>query len=90
MIQVWKYDKNLCWKSLLCKFITEIIVADLIKLQFKKYQKKTFLNIRSPGINYLQGQEKDAKENCPYSKKTCMWFFIRILKQVNLLVLNNN
>ena len=68
MIEVWKYDKNLQAGKSHYALITEEEVTDLIKQGLANTSEENISKYMSPWYSTYK-DKKDAKENCPYSKK---------------------
>ena len=68
MIEVWKYDKNLQAGKSHYALITEEEVTDLIKQGLANTSEENIAQYMSPWYSTYK-DKKDAKENCPYSKK---------------------
>lgn len=68
MIEVWKYDKNLQAGKSHYALITEEEVTDLIKQGLANTSEENISKYMSPWSTIYK-DKKDAKENCPYSKK---------------------
>ena len=68
MIEVWKYDKNLQAGKSHYALITEEEVTDLIRQGLANTSEENISKYISPWSTIYK-DKKDAKENCPYSKK---------------------
>lgn len=68
MIEVWKYDKNLQFGKDNYTLITEEEVTDLIKQGLANTSEENISKYMS-SWSTIYKDKKDAKENCPYSKK---------------------
>lgn len=68
MIQVWRYDKNKQAGKSHYALITEEEVTDLIKQGLANTSEENISKYMTPWSTIYK-DKKDAKENCPYSKK---------------------
>lgn len=68
MIEVWYYDKNKQADKTYPNKLSEYEVADLIKNGLTTTSEENIAQYMSPWYSTYK-DKKDAKENCPYSKK---------------------
>lgn len=68
MIEVWYYDRNKQADKTYPNKLSEYEVADLIKNGLTTTSEETIAQYMSPWYSTYK-DKKDAKENCPYSKK---------------------
>ncbi len=68
MIEVWRYDKNKQAGKSHYALITEEEVTDLIKQGLATTSEENIAQYMSPWYSTYK-DKKEAKENCPYSKK---------------------
>lgn len=68
MIEVWYYDKNKQADKTYPNKLSEYEIADLIKNGLTTTPEENIAQYMSPWYSTYK-DKKDAKENCPYSKK---------------------
>jgi len=68
MIQVWYYDRNKQADKTYPNKLSEFEISDLIKNGLTTTSEENIAQYMSPWSTIYK-DKKDAKENCPYSKK---------------------